>query len=184
MNLKEKKQSSKNVFQGKLLNVFQDTVKCPDNSIATREYIQHCNAVCILPFLNNGNILLEKQYRYPFDEILYELPAGKIDKNENKENAAIRELEEETGYHANTLEYLGCIYPSCAYTNEIIYLYVAKDLVKTKQHLDENEFIEILEISLNEFNDFVKSNKLKDAKSICALQFYFSKMYNNKGEVK
>lgn len=175
MNLKETKKSSKNVYKGKLLNVFEDTVICPDGKETTREYIKHSKAVCIIAFLSNNKVLLERQYRYPCDEVLYEFPAGKIDKNEDEDKAAIRELEEETGYHANTLKYLGYIYPSCAYTDEIIYLYEARDLVKTKQNLDENEFVEVLEASLDEIKQLIASNTIKDAKTICALQFYMLK---------
>ncbi len=117
----------------------------------------------------------ERQYRYPYDEVIYEFPAGKVDKGEDPIDAAKRELEEETGYLAQQIECIGLMYPSCAYTDEIIYLYVAHDLVKTKQHLDENENVEVLEMSLQEVFQLIQKNQLKDAKSLCALQFYFTK---------
>ena len=178
MNLKEKKLSSTSIYKGKIIDVYRDTVLLPNGKTSTRELIRHCKASCILAFLHIGNILMEKQFRYPYDEILYELPAGKVDQNEEPLDAAKREVEEETGYRANQIELIGMMYPSCAYTDEIIYLYVAKDLIKTQQHLDENESVEVLEMNLKEVFQLIETNQLKDAKSLCALQFYFTK--NNK----
>ena len=172
MKLIEKKLSSKEIYKGKIIDVYCDTVLLPNGKTSTRELIRHCQASCILAFLPDGKILLERQYRYPYDEILYELPAGKVDKGEDPMHAAVRELEEETGYKARQIEYLGAMYPTCAYTDEILHLYVAWDLTITKQHLDENENVEVLTVSLEELINLIKNQLLKDAKSICALQYY------------
>ena len=175
MDLKEKKLTSKEIYKGKIIDVYCDQVLCPNGNISTREVVRHCKASCILAFLPNGKVLLEKQYRYPYDEILYELPAGKVDEKEDCKEAALRELGEETGYKAHQIHYLGCMYPTCAYTDEELHLYVATDLIKTKQNLDENESVEVLEVSFKELLDLIQTNQLKDAKSICAVQLYLLK---------
>lgn len=179
MKLKEKKVSSQQIYNGVMVNLYKDTVLCPNGNLATRELVRRqCEASCVLAFLDNGKILLEKQYRYPYDDILFELPAGKIDEGETAIEAAYRELEEETGYKAQKMEYLGHMYPTCAYTDEIIHLYIATNLTKTSQHLDENEAVEVLSYSLEEILHMIETNEIKDAKSICAIQFYLLK--NNK----
>ncbi len=176
MELKEKKLESKLIYKGKILDFYVDKVKCSNGNVASREVIRHCKASCILAKLPNGKFLLEQQYRYPYDEILYEFPAGKCDENEKPLDAAKRELEEETGYRANHIEYLGKMYPSCAYTDEIIYLYYADNLIKTKQHLDENETVKVCEMSLDEIIELVNNDKLYDAKSVCLLNYYLLKI--------
>lgn len=183
MELKEKKLSSTEIYKGKIINVYVDEVKCPNGNISTREVVRHCEAVCVLAFLSNDRIIIEKQYRYPYDEVIYELPAGKIDKNEDCKSAALRELEEETGYKAHEIEYLGKIYPTCAYTDEIIHLYVAKKLEKTIQHLDENEILEYEEVNFNQLLNMVSNGQIVDAKSLCAILYYITKYKNNK-EIK
>ena len=175
MELKEKKISSEEIYKGKIIDVYRDKVLCPNGKESYREYIKHCRASCILAKLPNGKFLIEKQYRYPYDEVIFEFPAGKCDKGEDPLITAKRELEEETGYLANNIEYIGEIYPSCAYTDEIIYLYYATNLVKTHQHLDENEAVEVLEVTLDEIKELLNSGALKDAKSVCAIGYLFSK---------
>lgn len=174
-NLKEKKISSTLLYKGKIIDVYKDEIICPNGHKSTRELIRHCKASCILAITNEGKVLMERQYRYPYDEVIYEFPAGKCDKNEDPELAARRELEEETGYKANEIIYLGKMYPSCAYTDEVIYLYLAKDLTKTKQHLDENEALNVMEISFDELDELIRRTELVDAKSLCAYQFFNSK---------
>lgn len=175
MELKEKKISSEEIYKGKIIDVYKDKVLCPNGKTSYREYIKHCRASCVLAKLPNGKFLLEKQYRYPYDEVIFEFPAGKCDKGEDPKLTAIRELEEETGYLANKITYIGQIYPTCAYTDEIIYLYYAEDLVKTHQHLDENEAVEVLEVTLDEIKELLNNGSLKDAKSVAAICYLFSK---------
>ncbi len=175
MELKEKTISSEEIYKGKIIDVYRDKVLCPNGKESYREYIKHCRASCVVAKLPNGKFLIEKQYRYPYDEIIYEFPAGKCDKGEDPKNTALRELEEETGYRANHIEYIGEIYPSCAYTDEIIYLYYADNLVKKDIHWDENERLEIYEMSMDEILKLMSDGILKDAKSVSAIGYLFSK---------
>ena len=132
-----------------------------------------------MALLPNGKFILEKQYRYPYDEVIYEFPAGKCDPNEDPLKTATRELEEETGYSANKIVFLGEIYPSCAYTNEIIYCYFASELEKGDQHLDENEALEVEEFTLDELNELVRQGAIKDAKTLTCLAFFNAKGLNH-----
>ena len=172
--LKEKQISSESIYKGKIIDVYKDKVICPNGHESTRELIRHCKASCIMAFTSDNKLLIERQYRYPYDEVIYEFPAGKCDKDEDPLVTAKRELEEETGYYANNIVYLGKMYPSCAYTDEVIYLYLATSLEKRKQHLDEDEALNIFEMSLDEVIKLVKSGEIKDAKTLCALTYYFT----------
>lgn len=173
--LKEKQINSTLLYKGKIIDVYKDDVICPNGHQSVRELIRHCKASCILAITKEGRILVERQYRYPYDEVLYEFPAGKCDKGEDPKDTAIRELEEETGYKANKITYLGKMYPTCAYTDEVIYLYLAEDLIKTAQHLDENEALNIFEMSFEEFDNLIKNDEVFDAKTLCAYQFFLQK---------
>lgn len=175
MDLKEKKLSSEIIYKGKIIDVHKDKVLCPNGHESYREYVNHCKASCVMALLPNGKFILEKQYRYPYDEIIYEFPAGKCDEGEDPLKTATRELQEETGYLANKVVYLGEIYPSCAYTNEIIYCYFACELQKGDQHLDENEALEVEEYTLDELNELVKQGLIKDAKTLACLAFLNAK---------
>ena len=172
MKLKEKKIGSKEVFKGHILDLFVDDVICPNGHQTTREVIRHCKASCVLAQLDNGNFILEKQYRYPYDDVIFELPAGKADGDEDPKVTAKRELLEETGYSAKTIEFLGEFYPSAAYTDEIIYLYYATNLVKKTQHLDENESLEVLEYSFQDIEKLIKDGKIKDGKTLATFLYY------------
>ena len=176
MDFKEKTLNSNLVFDGKVIKVYNDEVKCPSGNISTREIIRHNGGVCILAIIDN-KVIMERQYRYAYDEVLYELPAGKLEKDENPKEAAAREFEEETGYKANKLIDYGMMYPTCGYSSEIIYLYVAQDIVKSQRHLDEDEVIELEYIELDKVIEMIKSNQIKDAKTIILLTKY---LLNNK----
>ena len=171
MDLKETKVDSEVIYSGKIIDVYKDKVVLPDGTYTYREYIKHCKASCVLARLPNGKFLVEKQFRYPYQEVLYEFPAGKCDENEEPIHTALRELEEETGYKASKITYLGLMYPTCAYSDEIIYLYFAEDLSKTSQNLDENENVEVLELSFEEIIGLIKKGELKDAKSLCLITY-------------
>lgn len=171
MELKEKRLASTLVYRGKIIDVYRDKVVCPNGHESYREVVRHCKAVCVLA-VKDGKIALEEQYRYPYDEIIKEFPAGKVDKNEEPLHAAIRELEEEIGYKTGKIEFLGEMYPTCAYTDEVILLYYATDLVETKQSLDENEAINYTFVTLDEVKQMILNNEIKDAKTICALSLF------------
>lgn len=171
MDLKEKKLDSELIYKGKIIDVYKDKVLCPNGHTSYREYIKHCKASCVIAKTSDGKYLLEKQFRYPYDEVLIEFPAGKCDENEDPIITAKRELEEETGYSSDNIVYLGKIYPTCAYSDEIIYCYYADSLKKSHIHLDENEFVEVFEASYEEIKGMIKSGIIKDAKTIACFAF-------------
>ena len=169
--MKEKKVKSNKVYDGKVVNLFVDEVLTPNGNIATREIIRHNGGVCVLAIIDD-KIILERQYRYAYDEILYELPAGKLEKNEDPKQAGIRELLEETGYEASDLIDYGMMYPTCGYSDEIIYLYKATSLTKKQRHLDEDEVIDIELVEINKVVEMINNGLIKDAKSICLILKY------------
>ena len=168
----EKTIKSNVVYDGKILRLNNDDVLVNGKQV-TREVVHHNGGVCILANVD-GKIPMVKQYRYAYRKEMIELPAGKIDKGEKPYDAAIRELEEEVGLKAESLEELGMIYPSCGYTNEIIYLYVAKNVKKVPRHLDEDENIDIFYYSIDEIKKMIMSNEITDAKTICLVFKYLN----------
>ncbi|MCI1734657.1 MAG: NUDIX hydrolase [Bacilli bacterium] len=172
MDKKEKQISSQEVFKGHIVDVFLDKVTLPNGMEDTREVVRHCKGAAILAFDIDGKILLENQYRYAYDEVITEIPAGKCEGDEDPLDAATRELEEETGYHATNIEPLGVIYPSVGYCDEKLYLYLATGLIQTQRHLDSDEDIDCFKVSLNKMIDLVKDGTIKDAKTIAALNAY------------
>ncbi len=165
MNLIEKEISREYVFKGTVINVRSDTVITPSGNTATRDIVEHPGGVAIVVLTDDNKIILEKQYRRPYDEIVTEIPAGKRDKGEEPINCAIRELEEETGYKAKTFIPLGYIYPSPGFADEMLYLFLACDLKKGHTNPDEDEFIEIEYVSLEKAKELVMSGEIHDAKS-------------------
>jgi len=169
-NLKETQRESREIFDGKILHVFEDTVELPDGKSATREYMRHVGAVCVVPLLDDGSVLLERQYRYPVGEVLVEIPAGKLnDKLEDPREAAARELLEETGAVAGALISLGRFLPACAYSDELIHMYAAKGITFREQKLDADEFLNVFTLPLEEAVSEVLSGRIPDAKTQTAL---------------
>lgn len=170
MELKEVWQSTEEIFSGVILKLNRDTVKMPDGKTATRELIRHVGAVCVVPLFDDGRVIMERQFRYPVNKVVYEIPAGKLDsKEEDPELAARRELEEETGYTAEKLISLGEFYPAAAYTDEKVNMYVAMGLTPGKVHLDEGEFIDVETVPLEELVKEVVAGKIPDAKTQAAI---------------
>ncbi|AIY87147.1 MULTISPECIES: NUDIX hydrolase [unclassified Thermotoga] len=175
MKFYEEKIDSKRVFEGKMISVRVDRVRLPDGRESTREVVDHPGAVVIVPVLG-GKILFVEQYRYPIEQVLLELPAGKIDPGESPEECAKRELEEETGYRAKKLSYLGKIFTTPGFTTEVIHIFAAEDLEKTSQNTDPDEFIEVKEVPIEEALSLLKNAEIEDSKTICALtRFFFAK---------
>ena len=168
-NLKEKKIKSDIVFSGRLLEVYRDVVHLPNGQTSSREWINHPGAICCVPILPDGKIALIRQYRYAIKEEFIELPAGKLDEGEIPENCALRELEEEIGYRANNLTFLTNLHPAIGFANEIMWLYLAKNLEKTEPKLDNDEFIELIPTKLEDAVEMVYRGDITDAKTIIGL---------------
>ena len=168
-NLIEKKVSSENVFDGVLLHVFKDKIELPNGNEAVREYIKHQGAVCVVPVTDEMEVVAVKQYRYPIGRVTIEIPAGKLDAGEEPLEAAKRELSEETGVESADIEYMGGLYPSVAYTDEIIHMYVAKNLVYGQAHTDDDEFLNVVKIPLKEFAQMVMNGEIQDSKTMAAI---------------
>ncbi len=168
MNFEEKTVSSEYIYKGKILNLRKDQIILPDGKSAEREIVEHSGGACIL-CEKNGKILMVSQFRYPFKEKILELPAGKLNKGENPIDTARRELEEEGGLKAESLTKLFEIYPSTGYTNEIIYIYKAENVKKSKKHLDDDEFLESVWIEKIKLKEMINKGEIKDAKTLIAL---------------
>ena len=169
MELFEKKISSKQIFDGKVVKLFVDEVELPDGQIATREIVRHPGAVCVVPLTDKGEVVMVKQFRYPFEEVLLEIPAGKLEPGEDPLEAVKRELEEESGAVAGKIEYIGELYTTVAIFDEKIQMYLATDLTFTNAHPDTDEFITSEKIPLSILINMVMNGEIKDAKTQIAL---------------
>ena len=168
-NLKENKISSEIIYQGCLLDVRRDEVGLPNGNISIREWIKHPGAVCMIPRLPDNRIALIRQYRYPVKREMIELPAGKLEENESPEVCAMRELEEEIGYRPEKLTFLTHIHPAIGFANEVMWLYMAENLIKTACNQDEDEFLELMPTHLDEAVKMVWNRKITDVKTIIGI---------------
>ncbi len=168
MEFKEKTVKKSYVYNGKILSVRKDEILLPDGSPAIREMIEHSGGSAIY-CEKDGKILLVKQFRYPYNTELYEIPAGKLNDGETPEQTAIRELEEEGGIKAKKVEKLFDIYPTPAYTNEIIRIYKATEFVETKICLDQDEFLSSEWIDKWQVKKMIEDGLIKDGKTIVAV---------------
>jgi ADP-ribose pyrophosphatase len=160
------------VFDGKLLHVRRDTVRLPDGSLATREYVVHPGAVLIVPVLPDGRLVVERQFRYPVGEVFLEFPAGKLDPGEAELVTAQRELAEEAGYAAATWTPLGRIHSVVGYSNEAIDFFIAEGLTHVGAAPDDGEFLEIVILTLGEMLAALDRGEITDAKTVAALLLY------------
>lgn len=168
--LTERQVESREIYDGKILHVFEDTVTLPNGKPATREYLRHVGAVCMIPLLDDGSVLLERQFRYPVGRVMIEIPAGKLNyKEEDPREAAARELLEETGAIAGELIELGKFLPACAYCDEDIHMYLARKLTFREQKLDDDEFLNLFTMPLEDAVADVLAGKITDAKTQTAL---------------
>jgi len=165
-DLTEHETGSATVFRGKLLHVKRDTVRLPDGKAATREYVEHGGAVMIIPVLDSGKLVMERQYRYVMRRDCIEFPAGKIDPGEEPLATARRELLEETGYVAREWSYLTTIHPTVAYSTERILVYLARGLELRGAKLDEGEFLEVLELAPAALLELVRAGEISDVKTV------------------
>lgn len=169
MELFEKKISSKQIFDGKIVKLFVDEVELPDGKRATREIVRHPGAVCVVPLTNEGEVVMVRQFRYPFSEVLLEVPAGKLEPGEDPLEAVKRELEEESGAVAGKIEHIGEIYTTVAIFDEKIQLYLATDLTFKDAHPDSDEFLVSEKIPLSKLVGMVMSGEIKDSKTQIAI---------------
>ena len=169
MELTEKTLSSEKIFDGRILHIRRDTVELPGGGRSFREVVDHPGGVCVLALDGEDRVLIVSQYRYPYNKVLRELPAGKLERGEDPREAAIRELREETGAVAGTFESLGELYPSPGYCGEIIRMYLARDLTFGEAHLDEDEFLNLERVPFDQLVEQVLSGEIRDAKTIAAV---------------
>lgn len=170
LHLTETRIQSESVYEGSFLKARRDTVRLPDGSTAQREYIVHPGAVVVIPLLEDGSVLMERQFRYPVDRVMTEFPAGKLDPGEDPLVCARRELLEETGYTARQWAYAGALHLAIAYSTEVIHIFFARDLTEGTQQLDKDEFLEVITMPTDELLLACQQGRLTDAKTLtCTL---------------
>ena len=168
-NLREQGVSGAQVFRGHFLDVRRDEVRLPDGASAAREYIVHPGAVMIVPLLDDGRLVVERQYRYPMARVMLEFPAGKLEAGEPPFACAVRELAEETGYRAREWAFAGILHNAIAYSTEGIEVWFARGLTRGVQHLDAGEFVEVASASAEELDALAARGELTDAKTLVGL---------------
>lgn len=168
--LREIQVGTEDIFEGVILNVKRDQVQLPNGHQSVREVIRHVGAVCVVPVTADGKVVVERQYRYPIDQVITEIPAGKLDSpDEDRLSAAQRELREETGFTADRWTDMGLYYPAAAYSDEKITMYLAQGLHKGEQHLDEGEFLNVQTVPIAELVEDILSGKITDGKTQAAV---------------
>ena len=165
-HLVETLQSREELFQGKFLHALRDTVQLPNGKSAIREYVVHPGAVMVIPLLDNGKVLMERQFRYPIGQVMLEFPAGKLDPNESVLACAQRELQEETGYTAREWARAGLLHLAIAYSTEFIDIWFARGLQAGERKLDDGEFLDVFEADPQEVLQWCQQGRLTDAKSL------------------
>lgn len=162
--------TSKEIYDGQVVHLYKDTVSLPNGKVALREVIRHIGAVAIVPMTDDGKVVVERQFRYPLNRVITEIPAGKLDsKTEDRLSAAKRELEEETGYLADEWIELGDYIPAAAYCDEVITMYLAKGLHIGTRNLDEDEFLNIEMVPMKELVCDIMQGKIADGKTQVAI---------------
>lgn len=175
MVYEEKTMKSDKIYEGKILNLKIETVELPDKKYSKREIVELQNGVAIVPITEDNCLMLIKQFRKPIEKILYEIPAGKVEINEEPKEAAIRELKEETGYKAEKFKYLLEFYTSPGFCNEKIHLFLAQELSEVDSNPDSDEFVETVKIHINDLDKMIDRGEIVDGKTIIGI--YLAKEY-------
>lgn len=164
------------VYQGSIIDYYKDTVQVPNGNVVKWDFIGHKGAAAVVPVRDDGKILMVRQYRNALDRYTLEVPAGGLNGvDEPTKDAAARELEEETGYRSENLDFLVSIRTTVAFCNEKIDIYVARDLIKSHQNLDEDEFINVEAYTVEELMEKIYNCTIEDSKTICAIMAYAHK---------
>ena len=179
MDKTEKTIKIEQIYNGRVINLTKDEVKCPNGENAIREIVHHRGGVAIL-YKADDKFIFEKQYRYALNEEIIEVPAGKLEEGEIPLEAAKRELLEETGYRPLEMIHLGDSYPTPGYSSEVIHLYYCPKAVKEERHLDKDENIDLIYLSLEEIEELIANNEIKDSKSVAAIHLYRSKIFKER----
>lgn len=169
MIFEEKTISSEMIYEGTILNLRKDKVEVKNNQTSYREIIEHNGGVALAALTNEGKLVMVKQFRKAAEKAILEVPAGKIEKGEDHKVTAERELKEETGYIAGNLQYITSFYSSIGYSTEVIYLYLATQLIPGETNFDDNESIDIIEYHIDELKDMIFNREIEDAKTIAAI---------------
>jgi ADP-ribose pyrophosphatase len=165
----EKTQESQTIYKGRIINLRLDSVELDNGKTALREIVEHPGAVGIIALKNNKDLILVKQYRKAVEEYLLEIPAGKLERDEDPKDCAARELKEETGYRAASVRYLSSLYTSPGFSNEIMHIFLASGLEYEKTNPDEDEIIHIVELDKSKVLDMALKGEIKDAKTLTAI---------------
>ncbi len=171
MDFSEKIIEKKDIYKGDFLTIQRLKVKLPNNNYAFRDIVRHPGAVALLAFIDDETVLLVKQFRTAIGKSIYEIPAGKLEKGEEPKDAALRELEEETGYKAGSIEELGYIYTGAGFTDQKIYIFKASNLSMGKKGGDDDEFIEVFPFKIRDIKKMIKEGTIVDTKTISSLMY-------------
>ncbi len=169
MKLEETTVKKNYIYEGRIINLRRDDALLPNGKPCIREVVEHPGGVCIAALTENNELMFVRQFRYPYMDVLLELPAGKLERGEDPLESGKRELLEEIGCTAREYINLGKFYPTCGYVDEIIYLYLARDLSFSEQSLDEDEFLNVEKISLETAVEMVMNNEIPDGKTQAAI---------------
>jgi len=169
MDFTEKTIFSREIYNGRIIHVKEDTVRLPNGKLAGRELVIHHGGVGVIAVDEDNCVLTVTQFRKPYDEMVLEIPAGKLERDEDPQAAGLRELREETGFDAEKIQYIGKYYPTPGYCSEVISLYLAQGLSHVGQNLDEGEFVQVERLPLSTLVDMVMNNEIYDAKTAIAI---------------
>lgn len=167
--LLEERVEGRTLYTGRILELQVDQARLPNGALATREVVRHPGGVAVLPLMDDGTVVLVRQFRYPFGQVLLEVPAGKLEKGEDHYPAAMRELSEETGLEAGALTYLGSALASPGFCDEELHLYLGRHLTQKEMHPDEDEFLHVVRMPFQEAVEQVMSGAIRDAKTVAAV---------------